>query len=64
MNNNPPSPENHAMFVGGTGGCPELSTTMAEASADASAVHDLHHSHLHFEGGTLDDDYTSWMTLG
>ena len=55
------------MFVAGTGGCPELSTTMAEASADASAVHDLHHGHLHFEGGTSDGDYneyTSWMTLG
>lgn len=36
------------------GGCPKLSTTMAEASADAGAVHDLHHGHLHFEGGTLD----------
>ena len=32
----------------------ELGPTMAKAPEKAAAVHDLHHRHLHFEGGTLD----------
>ena len=51
MKNDPTSAKNHPMLV--AGGCAELSTAMAEASPDAGALHDLHHGHLHFEGGTL-----------